>query len=117
MSRATHVATQKSDEEEHVTQPSTRSVDAFAHLVASLRRIKTKQARLSKERKEHEAVLKAALVAHGAEVGTVSGVPVVSFTSALRIALDQSALKAKYPEIAKECSDISEVQTFRLLDA
>ncbi|UUV33574.1 hypothetical protein NQK81_09005 [Amycolatopsis roodepoortensis] len=99
---------------EHVDQP-TRPVDAFAHLIASLRRIKRKQAKLSQERKEHEAVIKAALVAAGAEVGTVNGVPVVSFTHALRIALDQNLLKERYPEIAKECADISEVATFRLL--
>lgn len=98
-------------------QPTARPVDSFAHLIASLRRIKVKQTRLSKERKEHEAVIKAALVAMGATVGTVAGVPVVSFDSALRIGLDQSLLKEQYPEIAKECSDISEVWTFRLLGA
>lgn len=101
---------------EEVDQP-TRPVDAFAHLIASLRRIKRKQAKLSQERKEHEAVIKAALVAAGAEVGTVGGVPVVSFSGSLRIALDQNLLKERYPEIAKECSDISEVNTFRLLNA
>ncbi|MDT8916312.1 hypothetical protein, partial [Amycolatopsis sp. PS_44_ISF1] len=92
-------------------------LDSLAHLVASLRRIKHRQARLSKERKEHEAVIKAALKAVGASVGTVGGVPVVSFDSTMRIALDQGAVKQRYPEVAKECSDISEVWTFRLLDA
>ncbi|WP_328611768.1 hypothetical protein OG943_22495 [Amycolatopsis sp. NBC_00345] len=98
-------------------QPIASPLDSFAHLVASLRRIKLKQARLSKERKEHEKVIKAALAAMGATVGTVAGVPVVSFDSTMRIALDQSAVKERYPDVARECSDISEVWTFRLLDA
>ena len=97
-------------------RPNARSVDAFAHLIASLRRIKQKQAKLSKERKEHEAVLKAALVAAGAELGTVNDVPVVSFSSSMRIAVDQSVLKERFPDVARECADISEVWTFRLLD-
>ncbi|MFD8494235.1 hypothetical protein [Amycolatopsis sp. NPDC059657] len=99
--------------------PAPRSwpIDAFAHLEASLRQIKTEQARLGKERKEHETALKAHLRAAGARVGTVRGVPVVSFMPSLRIALDQNVLKEKYPEIAQECTDISEVWTFRLLDA
>lgn len=96
---------------------SARPIDSFAHIIGALRRIKLKQTRLSKERKEHEMVLKAALVAMGATVGTVAGVPVVSFDSSMRIALDQSVLKERYPDVAKECSDISEVWTFRLLDA
>ncbi|MEV6830713.1 hypothetical protein [Amycolatopsis sp. NPDC051102] len=98
-------------------RPTARPLDNHANLIASLRRIKLKQARLSKERKEHEAVIKAALVAMGATVGTVAGVPVVSFDSSMRISLDQSLVKARYPEVARECSDISEVWTFRLLDA
>ncbi|WP_410648184.1 hypothetical protein [Amycolatopsis sp. cmx-4-54] len=95
----------------------TRSVDAFAHLVASLRRIKRKQAKLAEERKQHEAVIKAALVAADAEVGTVNGVPVVSFVRSLKVALDQGTLKDRYPEIAEECAGITEVATFRLLNA
>jgi hypothetical protein len=95
----------------------TRPIDSFAHVVAELRRIKAEQARLSAERKTQESLLKAVLIAGGAEVGTLAGVAVVSFTSTLRIALSQKVLKARYPEIAKECSDITEVETFRLLDA
>lgn len=94
-----------------------RPLDAFAHLVGSLRRIKVKQARLARERADHEAVLKAALIAAGAQIGTLAGVPAVSFTSTHRIALSQKILKQRYPEIVDECSDITEVATFRLLDA
>ncbi|WP_206793966.1 hypothetical protein [Amycolatopsis sp. MtRt-6] len=96
---------------------STRSIDSFAHIIGALRRIKSKQAKLSQERKDGEAVLKAALVAVGATVGTVNGVPVVSFASSTRIALDQSQLKERRPDIFEEFSDISEVWTFRLLAA
>lgn len=97
--------------------PDTFRLDEQAALIASLRRIKARQTRLSKERKEHEAVIKALLTSANVEVGTVGGVAVVSFSSSLRVALDQSLLKARYPEIAKECAEISEVKTFRLLDA
>lgn len=94
---------------------SRMALDAYAHLVASLRRIKVRQARLAKERAEHEATLKAALVGAGADVGTVAGVPACSFKTTLKIALSQKMVKARYPDVAKECSDISEVSTFKLL--
>ncbi|MEV6448478.1 hypothetical protein [Amycolatopsis sp. NPDC051716] len=91
-------------------------IDSFAQAVGALRRIKSKQAKLSQERKDNEALLKAALVARGATVGTVNGVPVVSFASATRIALDQGQLKERRPDVFEEFSDISEVWTFRLLN-
>jgi hypothetical protein len=94
-----------------------RPIDPFAQIVGTLRRIKSKQAKLSQERKDGEAVLKAALVAAGATVGTVNGVPVVSFASSVRVALDQSLLKETRPDVFEEFSDVSEVWTFRLLAA
>jgi hypothetical protein len=93
-----------------------RSIDSFAHVIGALRRIKGKQAKLSQERKDNEALLKAALVAAGATIGTVNGVPVVSFASSTRIALDQGQLKERRPDVFEEFSDISEVWTFRLLN-
>lgn len=92
-----------------------RPVDSFVQIIGTLRRIKSKQAKLTQERKDAEAVLKAALVASGATVGTVNGVPVVSFASAVRVALDQRRLKEDRPDVFEEFSDVSEVWTFRLL--
>ncbi|WP_143268708.1 hypothetical protein [Amycolatopsis vastitatis] len=92
------------------------SIDSFASVIGALRRIKRAQAKLTEERKDNEALIKAALVARGASVGTVGGVPVVSFASSTRIALDQGQLKERRPDLFEEFSDISEVWTFRLLN-
>ncbi|WP_037365602.1 hypothetical protein [Amycolatopsis orientalis] len=92
-------------------------LDSFARFVGTLRRIKGKQAKLTQQRKDVETVLKAALLGAGATIGTVNGVPVVSYSSSTRIALDQGRLKRERPDVAEEFSDISEVWTFRLLTA
>lgn len=92
-------------------------LDSLARFVGSLRRIKGKQAGLTQQRKDIETVLRAALLGAGASIGTVNGVPVVSYASSTRIALDQARLKRERPDVVEEFSDISEVWTFRLLTA
>ncbi|WP_158885035.1 hypothetical protein [Amycolatopsis anabasis] len=91
------------------------SVDASAHLIAELRKIKVRQSKLSETRRRDEALLKGVLAAGGASIGTVGGTPVVSCTTTLRVSLVQKTLKERYPQIFEECSDISEVTTFKLL--
>jgi predicted phage-related endonuclease len=52
-----------------------------------------------------------------AEVGTVNGVPVVTYRKALRITLSPRLVREADPELARRCEEISEVRTFLLLDA
>ncbi|MER5262278.1 hypothetical protein ABTZ99_09385 [Actinosynnema sp. NPDC002837] len=51
------------------------------------------------------------------EVGTINGVPVVTYRKALRITLSPRLVRELNPELARRCEEISEVRTFLLLDA
>jgi type VI protein secretion system component VasK len=51
------------------------------------------------------------------EVGTVNGVPVVTYRKALRITLSPRLVRELDPDLARRCEEISEVRTFLLLDA
>ncbi|GAA4527528.1 hypothetical protein [Amycolatopsis samaneae] len=100
-------------------RPPTRPLDSFARVIRDLQRVKTQQAKLKARRQDLENLLKAALVATDAQmgaVGTVDGVPSVSFVPQQRTTLDQTTLRKRYPEIAQECSAEQEVWTFRLLN-
>jgi hypothetical protein len=51
-----------------------------------------------------------------AEIGTLDGEPVVSYTQTERIILRDKLVRELYPDVARECEDIIPVRTFRLLD-
>jgi hypothetical protein len=50
------------------------------------------------------------------EIGTVNGVPVVSYRKALRITLSPRLVRESDPDLARRCEEISEVRTFLLMD-
>jgi hypothetical protein len=86
----------------------------MGHVVAALRECKDQLAHFTKLRRDLESMIKVRL--GGAEVGTLADVPVVTHRTTLRISVSQRELKARYPAIALECQDITEVTTFKLLD-
>ncbi|GAB3873864.1 hypothetical protein ACFQ1S_00460 [Kibdelosporangium lantanae] len=51
-----------------------------------------------------------------AEIGTLDGQPVVTYTRSERIILRDKLVRELFPDVARECEDIIPVRTFRLLD-
>lgn len=51
-----------------------------------------------------------------AEEATVRGVPVVSYRTSIRSAVDLTVLKKAYPEVARECTRDRTIRTFKLID-
>ncbi|MBP2325357.1 hypothetical protein JOF56_005742 [Kibdelosporangium banguiense] len=51
-----------------------------------------------------------------AEIGTLGGQPVVSYTQTERIILRDKLVRELHPDVARECEDIIPVRTFRLLN-
>jgi hypothetical protein len=50
------------------------------------------------------------------EVGTINGVPAVTYRKALRITLSPRLVRELHPEVARRCEEISEVRTLLLVD-
>ncbi|XVV06313.1 hypothetical protein ACQPW3_13355 [Actinosynnema sp. CA-248983] len=94
---------------------SEAALDGLAAELVLLRQIEDQRSKLSELRTRLQDRIKTAMGA--AEVGTVGGVPVVSHRSVLSIVLDQSDLKARYPEVAEDCLTITEARRFKLLKA
>ncbi|MFT7836945.1 hypothetical protein Q5530_12415 [Saccharothrix sp. BKS2] len=88
--------------------------DLTGHLEL-LRTIEDQLARLKRLRGDLQNTLKRRL--GDIEVGTVNGVPMVTYRATLRIGLSQTLLKERYPQIVRECEEITSVRTFLLVDA
>jgi predicted phage-related endonuclease len=86
----------------------------MSHVIAALRECKDQLAHFTKLRRDLESMIKVRLA--GAEIGTLADVPVVTYRTTLRVSVSQRELKSRYPAIALECQDITEVTTFKLLD-
>lgn len=94
--------------------PST-SLDGLAAELVSLREVEAKLTKLRNQRKKLQDKIKAALGKN--VIGTVAGVQVVSFKFVRPIGLDQSILKANFPDVYEECLDVTETRRFVLLKA
>ncbi|TWP47407.1 hypothetical protein FKR81_32350 [Lentzea tibetensis] len=91
------------------------SLDDLAYNVELLRIVEDQIGRLTALKNTLRSTLKVRLGEH--EIGTVNGVPVVSYTTELRVITVVKTLKERYPEQARECEDIIPVRKFRVLDA
>ncbi|WP_433268212.1 hypothetical protein ACQPZF_03655 [Actinosynnema sp. CS-041913] len=91
------------------------AVDDLASQLDLLRWVEDQLAGLKKFRAELHRTFKLRL--GDIEVGTVGGVPVMTYRRALRITLSQRLVRELHPEIVRECEEIAEVRTFLLLDA
>jgi predicted phage-related endonuclease len=98
----------------HPDQPDNTALDDLAAKVALLRQTNQKIAKYAKVQAELQHAIKARL--GDMEVGTIAGRPVVTWKRTLRVAVSQKLLKQRYPEIASEVCDITEVRTFKVLD-
>ncbi|GAA2657950.1 MULTISPECIES: hypothetical protein [Actinosynnema] len=72
---------------------------------------------LKKVRADAQRMVKTRLSEANAEVGTVGGVPAVTYRASLRIRLSPRLVRELHPEIVAECEEISEIRTFLLVDA
>ncbi len=88
-------------------------IDDLADHLHLLRQVVTKINRLTNLRSDLTQRIKAAL--DDDEIGTIDGIPVVSFKRELRVALSQKLLKERHPEVIPECEEITEVRRFLLL--
>lgn len=82
--------------------------------VRELRALADQERAIKERRGELERMVKDALGA--AEIGTVGGKPVVSYVESIRTSVSATMIKKKYPEIASECSVLTAVRTFKILD-
>ncbi|GLY51323.1 hypothetical protein Lesp01_49790 [Lentzea sp. NBRC 102530] len=94
---------------------STAALDELAAELVLLRQVDEQLSKLKSLRTKLQGKVKAAL--GKTEVGTVAGVPVVSYKHVTSIALDQSILKKNFPDVAEQCLDITETRRFVLLKA
>lgn len=94
--------------------PAIELDDLAAHLEL-LRTVEDQLARLKTLRGDLQRKVKTRL--GDVEVGTVNGVPVVTYRRTLRITLSQRLVKELHPQVARQCEEISEVRTFLLVDA
>ncbi|PPK63495.1 hypothetical protein V5P93_000451 [Actinokineospora auranticolor] len=90
------------------------SLDQVADEFAQLERLVPRLDKLAARQRSLQRVIKA--VMGDGEIGTVSGVPVVSWRKTLRVGVSQKLLKEKYPHIVPEVLDIAEVRRFLVLD-
>jgi predicted phage-related endonuclease len=97
------------------SESDTVALDEVAPIVDLLRQVKAKQDKLSAVRTSLERALKD--VMGRAQVGTLAGRPAVTWKTSLRITVVQSQLKERYPQVALDCQDITEVRTFKVLDS
>jgi hypothetical protein len=70
--------------------------------------------RLAEKANDHKRAIKAAM--GEAEEATVGGVKVVTYKTAIRTSLSATLVKKGYPDVAAECTVMSEVRTFKLVD-
>jgi predicted phage-related endonuclease len=82
--------------------------------LSKLRTVLEAQAQLANQRKILEDKIKAAL--GDAELGTIRGVPQVSWKTAIVESISPTMLRKKYPDIARECSQMTTRRTFKILD-
>ncbi|ONI87343.1 hypothetical protein ALI22I_23260 [Saccharothrix sp. ALI-22-I] len=99
------------------TTPAAESiaVDDLAAQLDLLRWVEDQLDGLKKFRADVQRAVKLRL--GDTEVGTVNGVPVVSYRKSLRITLSPRLVREADPELARRCEEISEIRTFLLLDA
>lgn len=90
------------------------ALDALAEHVELLRQVARKIDGLMELRTQLQRKIKVKL--GDAEIGTIAGHPAVTWKRTLRVAVSQKLLKALYPEIVGEVSDITEVRSFKVLD-
>lgn len=89
------------------------ALDDMTEPLELLRQIDQQIEKLGLARRELRDSIKKRLA--DAEVGTVSGRPVVTWKVAKRVAVSHRLLVERYPEILPEVQDITTVRTFRLL--
>ena len=88
------------------------SIDAMKANLAILRHCKEKKAELDELEQNAKAAIQAALGDH--EIGLIDGQPAVTWKYVRRNAIDQKALKQRYPEIAAEVMAVSESRRFEV---
>lgn len=91
------------------------ALDELAPHLELLRTVEDQLARLKALRGDLQRKVKNRL--GEVEVGTVNGVPVVTYRRTLRVTLSQKLVKELHPEIVRQCEEITEVRTFLLVDA
>lgn len=99
------------------TTPAAESiaVDDLSAQLDLLRWVEDQLGALKKFRGELHRTIKSRL--GDIEVGTVNGVPVVTYRTALRVTLSPRLVRELHPEVARKCEEISEVRTLLLVDA
>lgn len=101
----------------HESEPSNSTqaveLDDLAHHLHLLRQVDTKIGKLTSLRTDLVQRIKAAL--GDDEIGTVDGIPVVTFKRTLRVALSQKLIKERHPEVIPDCEEITEVRRFLVL--
>ncbi|SDC25038.1 hypothetical protein [Actinokineospora iranica] len=90
------------------------ALDHLAPVLACLRETVVKQRQLAELRRTFETVVKAAL--GDAEIGVIDGKPVLTYKKTARVGVSHKLLVARFPDVVKECEDVTEVRTLRLLD-
>lgn len=93
------------------------AVDDLAPQLDLLRTVDNLIDALKKVRADAQRAIKTRLAEASAEVGTVGGVPAVTYRASLRIRLSPRLVRELHPEIVAECEEISEIRTFLLVDA
>ena len=88
------------------------SIDAMKAQLAIIQHCKAKRAELDELEANAKAAIQAALGEH--ETGLIDGQPAVTWKYVRRNAIDQKALKQRYPEIAAEVMAVSESRRFEL---
>lgn len=91
---------------------TTVPLDAYADKIAALYRLEHDVKTLSKDADKLKNEIKAVL--GRGEVGTLDGMPAVSWKSYRARRIDLDALRAKYPREAADCETVSESRRFTL---
>ncbi|MFE9747584.1 hypothetical protein ACFYOT_22000 [Saccharothrix saharensis] len=91
------------------------AVDDLASQLDLLRWVEDQLDGLKKFRADVQRAVKLRL--GDSEVGTINGVPVVTYRKTLRITLSPRLVRELNPALARRCEEISEVRTFLLMDA
>jgi hypothetical protein len=90
-------------------------LDELAHDVDLLRIIEDQLKRLNGLKNE----LRGSVQAHlgNCMIGTVNGLAVVEYTNDSRVFISTKLVQERFPDVARQCEDITPVRKFRLLDA
>lgn len=91
------------------------ALDDLVHDVELLRIVEEQISRLTSLKNTLRGTLKTRL--GEAQIGTVNGVPVIRWSSEFRVSVVIGVLRQRYPEVARECEDISQVRKFEVLAA